>query len=229
MSSRDDDAPGLSAGAAEPSAATVVVTQPQRSGLAMFAKRLLQLGFRLWVLPQWMKYRLMSRLVDEPRAFMAASESLAGSSGLWGVYVRQAFYSQALAACGKDVYIGWQTMFSMSQAKLGEGCYIGHRCGLGYADVGAKVMLADGVQVLSGGKEHGTTAEEGETHQDLPQTFNQVTIGEGAWIGTNAVIMADVGAHCVIGAGAVVARAIPPYSVAVGAPARVVKSLKSED
>lgn len=51
-----------------------------------------------------------------------------------------------------------------------------------------------------------------------------VVIGEGSWLGEHVcVIGASVGRHCVIGANAVVTQDIPDYSVAVGAPARVVK------
>ena len=54
---------------------------------------------------------------------------------------------------------------------------------------------------------------------------SEVTIGEGTWIGTNAVIVGNVkiGRHCVIGANSVVTKDIPDYSVAVGSPARVIK------
>lgn len=52
-----------------------------------------------------------------------------------------------------------------------------------------------------------------------------VVIGEGSWIGENVCIIgASVGKHCVIGANAVVTKDIPDYSVAVGAPAQVIKS-----
>lgn len=59
-----------------------------------------------------------------------------------------------------------------------------------------------------------------------------VTIGNDVWIGGRVIILPGVtiGDGCVIGAGAVVAKDIPPYSVAVGVPAKVVKSrLKKED
>lgn len=54
---------------------------------------------------------------------------------------------------------------------------------------------------------------------------DKVVIGEGSWIGTNAVIIGNVriGKHSVIGANAVVTKDIPDYSVAVGIPARVVR------
>lgn len=51
-----------------------------------------------------------------------------------------------------------------------------------------------------------------------------VEIGEGTWLGENVcVIGANVGKHCIIGANSVVTRDIPDYSVAVGAPAKVIK------
>ena len=52
-----------------------------------------------------------------------------------------------------------------------------------------------------------------------------VTVEEGAFIGTGAVVIPGkiIGAHAVVGAGAVVIHDIPPYSTAVGVPARVIK------
>ena len=52
-----------------------------------------------------------------------------------------------------------------------------------------------------------------------------VHIGADSWIAYNAVILMNVtiGKHCIIGALSVVNQDIPPYSVAVGSPARVVK------
>lgn len=51
-----------------------------------------------------------------------------------------------------------------------------------------------------------------------------VEIGEGSWLGENVcVIGSKIGKHSVIGANSVVTHDIPDYSVAVGAPARVIK------
>jgi acetyltransferase-like isoleucine patch superfamily enzyme len=52
-----------------------------------------------------------------------------------------------------------------------------------------------------------------------------VTIGRGTWLGQNVVVLPGVtiGQHCVVGANSVVNSSIPDYSVAVGAPARVVR------
>jgi acetyltransferase-like isoleucine patch superfamily enzyme len=52
-----------------------------------------------------------------------------------------------------------------------------------------------------------------------------VTIGTGTWLGQNVVVLpgSHIGRHCVIGANAVVNRAIPDFSIAVGIPAKVIK------
>lgn len=53
----------------------------------------------------------------------------------------------------------------------------------------------------------------------------KVTIGRDCYIGKNVCILysADVGDGSVVGSGAVVVKSIPPYSVAVGNPARVIR------
>jgi acetyltransferase-like isoleucine patch superfamily enzyme len=60
--------------------------------------------------------------------------------------------------------------------------------------------------------------------QDLTRD-GAVHLGTECWIGTNAIIMPNVtiGKHAIIGANAVVTQNIPPFSVAVGAPATVIK------
>lgn len=57
-----------------------------------------------------------------------------------------------------------------------------------------------------------------------------VRVGRGSWIGQNVVITpgVDIGELCVVGAGSVVTRSLPPSSVAAGAPAKVIKRWNSE-
>ena len=63
---------------------------------------------------------------------------------------------------------------------------------------------------------------------NLPLKDSKVVIKDGAHIGVGAIIMPGViiGKGSVIGAGAVVTKSIPDYSVAVGSPAKVIKSYK---
>ena len=58
----------------------------------------------------------------------------------------------------------------------------------------------------------------------------EISIGEGAWIGTHVAIIGDVhvGRHSVIGANSVVVKDVPEYSVVVGNPAKIVKQYNFE-
>jgi virginiamycin A acetyltransferase len=195
----------------------------ERSKAFLFCKRCIQAAFWLLIAPRLAGYFLFRALMGR-RAFGAASESIARLPGLRGVYCRQAFYRQTLAGCGHDAYFGWHSVFSMPEAVVGQRTYIGRFCSIGFAHIGDEAMLADHVQVLSGGHEH-TRDDPTKSLHAQDQCFARTHIGAGAWIGAGAIVMADVGEHSVIGAGAVVNKPIPPYSVAVGVPARVVKSL----
>ena len=59
----------------------------------------------------------------------------------------------------------------------------------------------------------------------------EVTIGDNVWLGGNTVVVPGVhiGSNVVIGAGSVVTKDIPDWSVAVGNPCRVVKKITEED
>lgn len=63
--------------------------------------------------------------------------------------------------------------------------------------------------------------------QGIVRRGQMVSIGEGSYIGINAVIVGNVkiGKHCVIGANSVVTKDVPDYCVAVGSPARVIKKM----
>lgn len=54
-----------------------------------------------------------------------------------------------------------------------------------------------------------------------------IVIRKGAWIGANVVVLAgvEIGKHAVVGAGSVVTKDVPDYSVVVGNPAKVIKTL----
>ncbi len=111
---------------------------------------------------------------------------------------------------------------------------IGNNCGIGLSNViigpvtmGNYVMLAQNIVIsgLNHGYEDVTTPP-----RTQKVVTKQITIADDVWIGANCVITAGVtiGKHAVIGAGSVVTKDIPPFSVAVGNPARVIKKYNSE-
>lgn len=109
--------------------------------------------------------------------------------------------------------------------RIGDGTYIGPRVVLGAGggiDIGRRVLLGAGVHLLA--ENH---ALEGTGPiADLGVTRRGIRIDDGAWIGDGAIVLdgVTVGAGAVIGAGAVVTRDVPPGAVAVGNPARVLRT-----
>ena len=59
------------------------------------------------------------------------------------------------------------------------------------------------------------------------ESADPIAIGDNVWLGGGVIVCPDVtiGNNCVIGAGSVVTRSIPPNSLAMGSPARVVRAL----
>ncbi|MFP4145330.1 MAG: acyltransferase [Phycisphaeraceae bacterium] len=186
-----------------------------------FAKSLLHRIAWLRALPHRLRYALAARLLGPERALSGVSERLAKLPGITGVHVRQAFYAASLAETGRDVHFGYLSLLSKPGARIGDGVYIGRLCTIGWATIGEEAMLADGVQVLSGRHHHagpGEVQPEPGAHRLM---IREVRIGRRAWIGANAVIMADVGDGAVVGAGAVVVRPVPAGARVGGVPARM--------
>lgn len=171
-------------------------------------------------MPYLVGYGLLVVLLGRERAFGFASESVAKVPGIMGVYTRQAFYRRLLAHVGRDVNFGFMSLLSKPGAVIGDRVYIGRYCMIGYAELGDDVMLADGVQVLSGRYQHGAESVDGRALRDNPQQYTKVKVGDGAWLGAGSVIMAEVGARAVVGAGAVVVKPVADGAKVGGVPAK---------
>ncbi|NUR01660.1 MAG: acyltransferase [Streptomyces sp.] len=102
-----------------------------------------------------------------------------------------------------------------------------------FTTVRGTIALGSGVRIGAHtsllGFNHGM-APDRPVHQQ-PLTSQGITVGDDVWIGSHVVVLdgVTIGDHCVIGAGAVVTRDLPPWSVAVGNPARPVRSRKEPD
>ena len=94
--------------------------------------------------------------------------------------------------------------------------------------IGRGVALAAGCALYP--YDHGVEAGTPIRRQPIHSKGN-ITIGDEAWLGTGVIVLAGVtiGEGAVVGAGSVVTRDVPPFSVAVGSPARVVKYRGSAD
>jgi acetyltransferase-like isoleucine patch superfamily enzyme len=93
-------------------------------------------------------------------------------------------------------------------------------------EIGENVWITAGVMILCHQRDLSTHTK-GKAVLDNELIYKKVKICNGAHIGIGAILMPGVtiGEGSVIGAGAVVTSDIPPYSVAVGVPAKVVKTI----
>lgn len=148
---------------------------------------------------------------------------LAMAPGILGDYLRIAFYKLTLTRCSLSSRIQFGSFFAHPEAQLGHHVYIGSYCILGKTVIGERTQIASGVQILSGRHQH-LRDKSGKISGAEQGVFIPVVLGSDCWIGAGAIVMADVGAGSTIGAGSVVSRPIPPGSVAVGSPAKVIKT-----
>lgn len=94
------------------------------------------------------------------------------------------------------------------------GCYIQAFNGI---DIGDDVIFAPGVKIIS--------ANHAEDVRSRHVAAERIAIGNGCWIGANAVILPGVtlGNNVIVGAGAVVTKSFPDNVVVAGNPARVLR------
>jgi virginiamycin A acetyltransferase len=194
-------------------------------------KRLLKLFVRgialVAVAPALIGYWVTSCVIGKQKAFPGFSQGLSLIPGLTGQYLRHAFYSAVLKRIGKDSCLTFGTLFSDPAAELGDNVYVGAFCSIGDVTIESDVLIASHVSIMNGSQQHGTDRLDIPISQQ-PGKFEHITIGTGSWIGERALIAANVGQHCIIGAGAVVTKPIPDYAIAVGVPAKVVRFRNEE-
>ena len=126
----------------------------------------------------------------------------------------------------------WQFSVVLSGAVIGSNCNINCNCFIENDVVlGNNVTVKSGVQLWDGAKiEDNVFIGPNVTFtNDLiprskiyPKEFKRIIIKKGASIGANATIIAgiEIGEFALIGAGSVVTKTIPPYTVWYGNPAR---------
>lgn len=118
-----------------------------------------------------------------------------------------------------------QRCISDPVVSIGDRCLIGRGSGI----VG-HLSIEIGDDVWTGHHVYITDQNHGYDDPSLPisrqvQPERPVSIGSGSWIGHGSVVLpgATIGRNVVIGANSVVTGSIPDHSIAVGAPARVIR------
>lgn len=192
---------------------------------------LVGVGLRALAYKLILKSKGLSAIENNVRIAQARNVTLGANVYLdYGVY---------LHACPRGIHIG-DNVFVMHQTELhvynfrdlpqsgiwiGDNCFIGEFTivrGQGGVHIGNSVLVAPAVKILAVNHLFGDV-----TQPVIAQGIEArgIVIEDGAWLGGGAVVLDGVriGQGAVVGAGAVVTRDVPSFSVAVGSPARVVK------
>jgi acetyltransferase-like isoleucine patch superfamily enzyme len=114
---------------------------------------------------------------------------------------------------------------------VGESLIIGNNVGINhYCFIGVRGCIEIGDNVIFGPRVNVFSENHNYNDRTVPIKHQGVTkgktvIGNDVWIGANVSIMSGVtvGDGCVIAAGAVVTKDVPPYSIAAGVPAKVIR------
>ena len=159
--------------------------------------------------------------------YMTFATALSLVPGNPGMILRRVWYRGTLKSCGANLMVDFLGWIRTADTRVGDNVYIGVGSYVGRAVLGNNIMISSRVTVMSGRRQHRT---------DVPDTpMNQsgggdtlVTVGDDVWIGTHAVVGADVADHCVVGAGAVVVHPTEPWDVVAGVPAHRIKKRQQE-
>ncbi len=126
----------------------------------------------------------------------------------------------------------WQYCVILEGAKIGKNCNINYNVFIeNDIEIGDNVTIKSGVQLWDGiyirnnvfiGPNVTFTNDLLPRSKKYPSSFIKTIIEEGASIGANSTIIAGItiGKYCMIGAGSVVTKSVPPYSLWFGNPAK---------
>jgi acetyltransferase-like isoleucine patch superfamily enzyme len=108
--------------------------------------------------------------------------------------------------------------------RLGRHVFVNQGCrfnDIGGIEIGDEVMIGPDVSLITSGHPLDPATRRSGI------TAAPIRIGRNVWIGARAMILqgVTVGADAVIGAGAIVTQDVPPATLAVGVPAKVIRSL----
>lgn len=165
-------------------------------------------------------YLLLARhLPWSPRPGGRAAKRLRAGLGAW-----------MLDECGQDVNIEHGAWFGSGRGvSLGDRSAIGmDALVIGPLVVGRDVMMGPRCILLA--SSHDSTSVDQAMSMQGFKADQPIVIEDDVWLGAGVVVLPGrrIGRGSIVGAGSVVAADVPPYSVAVGNPARVVRDRRGE-
>jgi virginiamycin A acetyltransferase len=147
--------------------------------------------------------------------------------GVPGVFLRRAYYRLTLDRCASNFYIGFGALFTHRCAVVEQNAYIGAYALVGSAHLGEGCLIGSRASLLSGTALH-ELDEQGRWGPCDKTRLRQIEIGDYAWIGEGAIVMANIGAGTMVAAGAVVEQDARAGILLAGNPSRFVRQLRDE-
>ena len=143
------------------------------------------------------------------------------------------FYKRAMKYCGQHVYLrpsqgdfkGLQNLSIGDDTSIPKGCVF--YCTKAPLTIGKKVVFGPRPTIITGDHRIDVVGNYiMDNIEKLPENDAPVVIEDDVWCGANVTILKGVtiGRGSVIAAGAVVTKSVPPYSIAGGVPAKVLKA-----
>ncbi len=170
----------------------------------------------------------IDRRSDGETVFMMWAQCFAIVPGPPGVLLRRAFYRLTLERCSGSFFVGFGAMFSHRKAEVEDRVYVGPYALVGASRLRRGCLIGSRSGIISGSALHELDASGDRQPTDL-RKLRQVDIGEGAWIGEGALVMADIGKGATVAAGAVVSSAVMAGVVVAGNPARFIRRVTVMD
>ncbi len=161
--------------------------------------------------------RILSKIAGQLYAF--------GNKSYWKANYTDYRKTYQIAASFRFNGLG-SLLYGEGSIILGSNSYIGYDCFL-QAVQGCKIEIGAYCAVSHNVKMYTSTYD---TNQDFIQSelrkkSGDIVIGDGVWIGANVLINpgVSIGENAIVGANAVVTKNIPPFAIAVGVPAQVIR------
>lgn len=174
------------------------------------------------MLPLTFLYFILKPCMNSDAWFSGFSQFLSLLPGQVGSYLRIGFYRLTMQNCHQNSVISFATLFTQCETEIGEGVYIGPQSNIGKCQIGSNCLLGSGVHIMSGKTQH-NFSDLDVPIKDQGGEFTKIIVGEDSWIGNGTLIMANIGRHCIVGAGSVVIDDIEDYSIFAGNPAKFIK------
>lgn len=137
---------------------------------------------------------------------------------------------------GNDCRISGQTTFSARPQSVHPQLIVGSNVDIGWQStiaVGHKILIGDNVRIAGRAFLFGYSGHSldpvlrAEGQADLDVDVGDIILEKDVWLGTNVTVCPNVtiGEGTIVGTGSVVTKSLPPFVVAVGNPAKIVKQL----